>query len=95
MLHSAAADALIKELRHCMACRRACHVPSRAGRSGVGGFGIIVRLPPCPPGQAGRAVAGRPAAITYPFGGKKTRVRTSMLSLGGAFGGARGFSNEV
>ena len=29
------------------------------------------------------------------FGGKNTRVRTSMLSLGGASAGASGFSNEV
>src|SRR5262245_15539140 len=37
---------------------------------------------------------GPPAYAQTP-GGKNTRARTSMLSLGGASAGASGFSNEV
>ena len=43
-------------------------------------------------------VAGEPddpPARGQAFGGKNTRARTSMLSLGGASAGASGFSNEV
>jgi hypothetical protein len=39
--------------------------------------------------------ACRRFVLLQPFGGKKTMARTSMLSRGGASGGASGFSNEV
>jgi hypothetical protein len=51
-----------------------------------------------PAAQGAACVSGEPVdppVHGQAFGGKNTRVRTSMLSLGGASAGASGFSNEV
>jgi hypothetical protein len=87
--------------------RQACEIPS--GRlTGLPRSGLYFPAPHrhCPVG-ADAASSKRKGQLAWPaslmarrshdqtFGGKNTRVRTSMLSLGGASAGASGFSNEV
>jgi hypothetical protein len=58
----------------------------------AGGRALQSRLPPCP--ECARRKAGRQQNLNQAAGGKNTKLRTSMLSRGGA-PGVRGLSKDV
>jgi hypothetical protein len=72
-------------------------VPAYAGRTMA--CGRIHAAAGASSGTRGSGLAGEPdggsPVHSQALGGKNTRARTSMLSLGGASAGARGLSNEV
>ncbi len=66
--------------------------PEAKEQVSAGRRALQCRLPPCPEGA--RRKAGRQQNLNQAAGGKNTKLRTSMLSRGGA-PGVRGLSKDV